>query len=122
MAKEERKDVKMNMQQYEILKDFAESRGITLGEAIQEMQKDIDLLKAHELNTISENALMFCDQVEALADCGRLPSWLKDAIKATIRPIVLRGMVGNQPIDFEGLRSVWTVPSGMRLITCFDKD
>lgn len=122
MRRDIRKPVKLKEEQYEILKEHSEAKNITLGEAIQEMQKDIDLLKAHELNTISENAMMFCDQVEALADCGRLPPWLKDAIKATIRPIILRGMVSNQSIDFEGLRSVWQVPAGMRLVTCFDKE
>jgi len=117
MTKQIRKHVNMNELQYEILADYAESKGITLGESIQEMQHDIDLLKANELNTISENAIKLCDEIEALADCARIPPWLKDAIKATIRPVILKGMVGNSSIDFEGLRSVWNVPSGMRLKT-----
>lgn len=117
MVKEERKDVKMSMKGYEVLKDYSESRGITLGEAVQHMKDDIDLLKSHELISISDNALMFCDQVEALADCARLPSWLSDAIKATMRPIILKGMVNNQPIDFDSLRSVWEIPAQTRLVT-----
>ncbi len=122
MTKQTRKIVNLNEQQYEILADHAESKGITLGEAIQEMQRDIDLLKGRELLTISENATMFCDQVDSLAECGRLPQWLISAIKVTIRPIVLKGMIGNQPIDFEGLRSVWNVPTGVRYIPVYEKE
>jgi hypothetical protein len=47
---------------------------------------------------------------------------LKDAIKTTIRPIVLQGMINKRDIDFAGLRVAWEIPEGMRLITCFDKD
>lgn len=122
MRRNNRKSVNLNETQYEILTEYASAKGITNGEAIIEMARDIQVLKSNELLTISENAIKLCDEIEALADCARLPSWLRDAIKATIRPIILKGMVGNQPIDFEGMRSVWTVPSGMRLITCFDKD
>jgi hypothetical protein len=122
MSKQPRKIVNLNEPQYEILAEYAESKGITLGEAVQEMQKDIDFLKSQTLTTISENAKMFCDQVDALAECGRLPSWLVDAIKITIRPIVLQGMVNKKDIDFAGLRASWKIPEGMRLITCFDKE
>lgn len=122
MNKQNRKSIKANAKQYEILRDYADSKGISMGEALEEMQKDIELLKAHELNTVSENAKMFCDQVEALAECGRLPLWLSDAIKATIRPVILKGMVGNQPIDFEGLRSVWKIPQGMKFIPQYERE
>ncbi len=120
--KGQRKDVKLTLEQYEILADYAAAKGISLGEAIQDMQKDIDFLKSQTLTTISENAKMFCDQVDSLAECGRLPFWLVDAIKTTIRPIVLQGMVNKRDIDFEGLKASWNIPEGMRLITCFDKE
>ncbi len=115
MRKQERKSIKINEKHYEILKDYSESKGISMSESIAEMQRDIDLLKSQSLTTISENAKMFCDQVDSLAECGRLPSWLVDAIKVTIRPIVLQGMVNKKDIDFAGLRTSWNIPEGMRL-------
>jgi hypothetical protein len=45
-----------------------------------------------------------------------------DAIKVTVRPIVLQGMVNKKEINFAGLRACWKVPAGMKLITCFDMD
>ena len=114
--KENRKDVKMTVEQYETLKDYAESKGIKLGDAITEMQKDIDLFKDQSLTTVSDNAKMFCDQVDSLAECGRLPSWLVDAIKVTIRPIVLQGMINKKDIDFEALRQSWKIPENIKYI------
>jgi hypothetical protein len=122
MNKLTRKQVNLSEQQYEILADYASSKGISLGEAVQEMSRDIDCLKSRELNSISENAKMFCDQVDNLAECGRLPSWLVDAIHVTIRPIIMQAMINKKEIDFAGLRASWKVPESMRLITCFDME
>ena len=118
--KENRKDVKMTVEQYSILADYASDKGISMGEAIEEMNSDIYSLKAQSLTTLAENAKMFCDQVDALAEAGRLPSWLVDAIHITIRPIVMQGMINKKNIDFEGLKAAWKIPDGMKLITCFE--
>lgn len=122
MSKQNRKTIKINEEHYEILKDYSESKGISMSESIAEMKRDIDILKAHELNTISENAIQLCDNFEAMTTTARLPKWLKDAIRITVRPIILQGMISNREIDFSGLRASWNVPAGMRLITCFDKE
>ena len=119
--KENRKDVKMTVEQYSILADYAESKGISMGQAIEEMDSDIYSLKAQSLTTLSENAKMFCDQVDALAEVGRLPGWLVDAIHITIRPIVMQAMINKKDIDFGALKSSWKVPDGMKLITCFEE-
>ncbi len=116
MAKSERKDVKMTVQQYEILADYAAGKGISMGEAITDMQKDIDIMKAESLTTLSENAKMFCDQVDALAEVGRLPKWLVEAIQITIRPIIMQAMINKKDIDFAALRSAWNIPAGVRLV------
>ena len=121
MSKPIRKQVNLNEEQYVILADYASDKGISLGEAIEEMDSDIYSLKAQSLTTLSENAKMFCDQVDALAEVGRLPSWLVDAIHITIRPIVMQGMINKKNIDFEGLKAAWKVPDGMKLITCFEE-
>jgi hypothetical protein len=63
-----------------------------------------------------------CDNFDALTEKAKIPKWLKDALKTTIRPIVLQGMINKRDIDFAGLRAAWEIPEGMRLITCFDKD
>lgn len=122
MNKRERKSIKINEVHYEILKDYSESKGISMSESIAEMQRDIDFLKSQSLITISENAKMFCDQVDALAECGRLPEWFVNAIKVTIRPIILQAMLNNINIDFEALRASWRIPANIRLILSFDKE
>lgn len=122
MRKTDRKGVKLTTEQYEILKDYSESKGITMGESILEMSRDIQDLKENELLTISENTLLLCDNFDALTEKAKIPQWLKDAIKTTIRPIVLQGMINKRDIDFAGLRASWNVPEGIRLITCFDKE
>jgi hypothetical protein len=60
-----------------------------------------------------------------LAECGHLPSWLVDAIKVIIRPIILQGMVSNKEIDLVGLRASFLEDPGsdaVIIITCFDKE
>ncbi|KAB2946437.1 hypothetical protein [Candidatus Methanoperedens sp. BLZ2] len=77
-------------------------------------------MKAHELNTVSDNAKMFCDQVDSLAGSGRLPSWLVGAIKITIKPIILKGMVEKE-INFEAIRGAWKIPANMRYIPQYER-
>ena len=48
-----------------------------------------------------------CDNFDALTEKAKIPKWLKDALKTTIRPIVLQGMINKRDIDFAGLRAAW---------------
>lgn len=105
-----RKSIKVNERQYEILSDYAESKGINLGEAIQEMSRDIDSLKANELLTISENAIKLCDEFEALTDCSKLPETIKLSIKTVLRPLIIQGLVYHQDINFDAILDVCRVP------------
>ncbi len=123
MGKKARKIVNLNEPQYEILVDYAESKGITLGEAIQEMQKDINFLKSQTLTSISDNAILLCDSFDALTEAAKIPQWLKDAIITTMRPIILQGMLNGKDIDLSKFKESWEIPQGMRLIIPgFDKE
>ncbi len=122
MRRNNRKSVNLNETQYEILTEYATGKGISNGEAIIEMARDVQILKSHELLTISENAIHLCDNFDALTQSAKLPQWLKDAIAITIRPIIMQAILNKKDIDFAGLRDSWKVPAGMRLITCFDKE
>jgi hypothetical protein len=114
-SKENRKDVKMNEPEYEILKDYAESKGIALKEAIKEMQRDLCVMKSNELITTLDKTLQFCDQLEAMATVSRLPDWMQANIK-TLRPLILRGMLKGEDIDINAIRESWKRPQGTYLI------
>lgn len=110
MQRSIRKSIKVNEREYEIVADYAESKGITLGEAIQDMKQDIDTLKANELLTIIENAIQLCDEFEALTDCSKLPETIKFSIKTVLRPLIIQGLVHHQDINFDTLLEVCRAP------------
>lgn len=122
MRRNNRKSVNLNETQYEILTEYATGKGISNGEAIIEMARDIQVLKSHELLTLSENAIHLCDNFDAITEAAKIPQWLKNAITNTIRPIIMQAMINNREIDLTELRKTWKVPQGMKLMTCFDKE
>ena len=115
MNKQTRKQVNLSEEQYEIVADYAGSKGISLGEAIKEMSIDIGVMKSNELITTLEKTLQFCDQLEAMATVSRLPEWMQANIK-TLRPLILRGMLKGEAIDINAIRESWERPQGTFLI------
>lgn|SRR4030066_2413733 len=115
MSIKSRKHVNMTEEQYEILKDYSEGKGISLGESIAEMHRDIEAMKADSLITTLDKTLQFCDQLEAMATVSRLPEWMQANIK-TLRPLILRGMLKGEAIDINAIRESWERPQGTYLI------
>ncbi len=115
MKRENRKSIKVNEESYEKLIEYAESKGITLGESVAELTKDIQMLKDREMDIVSQNAIALCDTFEAVTNAAKLPQWVKDAIIMTLRPVILQAILNNRPIDLEAMRSAWQIPEGMHL-------
>jgi hypothetical protein len=74
---------------------------------------------------------MFCDLVDSMAEVSRLPEWLVHAIKITIRPVIMQGMLNNKDVDLASLKEAWKIPAGMKLVMgdygrdkkyCFEKE
>ena len=115
MSKQARKSMNLNEAQYEILADYADSKGLSMGEAIEEMNRDLEVMKSNELITTLDKTLQFCDQLEAMATVSRLPEWMQANIK-TLRPLILRGMLKHEDIDINAIRESWERPQGTYLI------
>ena len=115
MSKQNRKYINLSEPQYEIIAEYAEGKGISLGESITEMHRDIATMKADLLITTLDKTLQFCDQLEALATVSRLPDWMQANIK-TLRPLILRGMLKGEDIDMNAIRESWERPQGTYLI------
>ncbi len=116
MGRTNRKYVNLKEDQYTILSDYASSKGITMGEAIQEMTKDIQALKDREFDTIFQNAINLCDMFEAMTSVSKLPEWMREAIRMTVRPIILQGILLDKDINLSQFREVWNKPPNMKLI------
>ncbi len=79
-----------------------------------EISKDIRALKEREFCTIWSNAILLCNMMEAITATSKLPDWMKEAIRMTIRPVILQGILNDRHIDFEDLKSAWQNSDGTR--------